>query len=183
MASAYPPLRSARRLGIEAMTTKVNGIQQAQEIAEALERNGKIYLKCGEVRARRVSVATAVATILADGRRETSNVAVPGDYIVTAPGGERYVVKPDVFAARYEPKSGTRDVYLARGEIVAVPNPLGRAVHLVAPWGEVQSGSADCMIADAFDPVTKKRAGRPYIIDRAEFEKTYSRVQPAWCWR
>ena len=183
MASAYPPLRSARRLGIEAMTTKGNGIQQAQQIAEALDRTGKIYRKCGEVRARRVRVATAVETILTDGRTETRNVAAPGDYIVTAPGGERYVVEPEAFAARYEPKSGKRDVYLARGQIVAAPNPLGCVLHLVAPWGEVQSGSADCMIADAFDPETKKRAGRPYIIDRAEFEKTYSRLEPAWKWR
>ncbi len=166
------------------MSTKgKDGMPQGQTIAEALDRNGNIYRKCAEVRATRVSVATPVETILADGRRETSNLAAPGDYIVTAPGGERYVVKPDAFAARYEPKSGTRDVYLASGKIVAAPNPLGRALHLVAPWGEVQSGSADCMIADAFDPATKKRAGRPYIIDRTEFEKTYSRVKLAWYWK
>ncbi len=162
------------------ITRGSNGIPQAQAIAEALNRNGKIYRKSGEVRARRVDFMTTVVTTLADGRRETRNVAAPGDYVVTAPGGEQYVVKPDVFAARYELKPGTRDVYLARGEIVAVPNPLGRFLYLVASWGQVQSGSADCMIADVFDPATKKRAGRPYIIDRAEFEKTYSRVKPPW---
>lgn len=154
------------------------GIKQA--IAEALDRDGGTYCKKGEVRARRVSVPTPVETILADGRNETRNVAARGDYVVTGPGGEHYVVKPDVFAARYERKPGTRDVYLARGEIIAVPNPLGHAIHFRASWGEVQSGSADCMIADVYDPATRKRAGRPYIIGRAEFEETYTPVRTPW---
>ena len=154
---------------------KDEGVEQA--IAEALDRDGKIYRKNGEVRARRVGVATPVETILADGRKETKNVAARGDYIVTGPGGEQYVVKPEVFAARYERKPRTRDVFLARGEIIAVPNPLGHAVHFWASWGEVQTGAADCMIADVFDPATRKRAGRPYIIGRSEFEETYT---PAW---
>ena len=68
----------------------------------------------------------------------------------------------------------------ATGQVIAVPNPLGRALHVVAPWGEVQSGSADCMIADKFDPATKKRAGQPYVIDRAEFAKSYSPIKSAW---
>jgi hypothetical protein len=154
------------------------GIQQA--IAEALDRDGKIYRKNGKVRARRVSVATPVETILADGRKETKNVAARGDYIVTGSGGEKYVVKPEVFAARYERKPGTRDVYLARGEILAVPNPLRLAIDFWASWGEVQTGAADCMIADVYNPATRKRAGRPYIIGRAEFEETYTPVKTAW---
>ncbi len=157
-------------------------IPQDQAIAEALDREGKIYRKTGEVRARRVDVPTKVVTTLADGRVETKNVAAAGDYIVTAPSGEQYVVKPDVFAARYKLKRGKSDVYLASGQIVAVPNPLGRVLYLLMSWGEVQNGSADCMIADVFDPATRKRAGRPYIIDRAEFERTYSRVKRA-CWQ
>lgn len=152
------------------------GVKRA--MAEALDRDGKLYRKNGEFRATRVSVATPVETILADGREETKNVATPGDFVVTGPGGERYVVKPEVFAARYGRKRGTGDVYLARGEIIAVPNPLGHAIRFWASWGEVQTGAADCMIADMFDPATRKRAGQPYIIGRAEFEKTYRRVRP-----
>lgn len=154
------------------------GVKQA--IAEALDRDGKTYRKSGEFRARRVSIATPVETILADGLQETKNVAIPGDYIVTGPRGERYVVKPDVFAARYERKPGTRDVHLARGEIIAAANPLGRAIHFRAAWGEVQTGAADCIIADVLDQGSQKRAGRPYIIGRAEFEETYCPVRSAW---
>ena len=146
-------------------------------MAEALDRDGKPYRKNGEFRATRVSVATPVETILADGREETKNVAAPGDFVVNGPGGEHYVVKPEVFAARYQRKRGARDVYLARGEIIAVLNPLGHAIRFWASWGEVQTGAADCMIADMFDPATRKRAGQPYIIGRAEFEKTYRRVR------
>jgi hypothetical protein len=62
-------------------------------------------------------------------------------------------------------------------------NPLERAIQFWASWGEVQTGAANCMIADVFDPATKKRAGRPYIIGRAEFEETYSPVRSAWYWR
>jgi hypothetical protein len=150
-----------------------------QAIAKALDRYGKVYRKIGDVRAKRVDVETAVETILADGHKETKNVAAPGDYIVTGPGGEEYVVKPKDFVARYEPMPGTTDGYLACGEIIAVRNPLERPLDFVASWGKVQSGAADCMIADMFDPVTRKRAGRPYIIGRAEFEETYTPVSPA----
>jgi hypothetical protein len=151
------------------------GVKRA--MAEALDRNGKPYRKNGEFRATRVSVAIPVETILADGRKETRNIAASGDFVVTGPGGERYVVKPEVFAARYERKRGAGDVYLARGEIIAVANPLARPIRFWASWGEVQTGAADCMIADMFDPATRTRAGEPYIIGRAEFEKTYRRVR------
>ena len=134
------------------------------------------YRKNGEFRATRVSVATPVETVLADGRKETRNVASPGDFVVTGPGGERYVVKPEVFAARYERKRGARDVYFAHGEIIAVPNPLGRAIRFRASWGEVQTGAPDCMIADMFDPATRKRAGQPlYYWPRGIRENLSSR--------
>jgi hypothetical protein len=156
------------------------GSPQGQVISDALDEKGKLYRKTGEVRATRADVATPVETVLASGHRETKNVAAPGDYIVTGQFGERYVVKPDVFASRYEPKPGTSDVYLARGYVRAAPNPLGRAIHHVAPWGEIQFGQADCMIADIYDPAEGKRAGKPYLIARAEFDRTYKPVRPAW---
>ena len=70
-------------------------------------------------------------------------------------------------------KPRKRGVYIARGYIVAVPNPFGCPVSLRAPWGEMQHGSADCMIADVIDPKTGQRARQPYLIARAEFERTY----------
>ncbi len=149
----------------------------APEIAHANNRNGKIYRKVTEVQASSADVVTLVETVLADGDTETKNVAKPGDFIVTAPGGERYVVKPDTFRARYTRKSGNKEVYVARGHIVAISNPFGRPISIKAPWGEMQYGSADCVIADIFDPTTKKMAGEPYIIAREEFARTYKLVR------
>lgn len=149
----------------------------AAGIAHALESSGKLYRKSAEVQAERAAEATPVETILADGTKETSNVAEPGDYIVTGLGGERYVVKPEIFQARYVRKPGKKDVYIARGYAVAVRNPFGRPISIMAPWGEHQRGAADCMIADVFDPAKGQRAGEPYLIAGAEFARTYKPAQ------
>lgn len=44
---------------------------------------------------------------------------------------------------------------------------------MMASWGEMQNGQADCMIADTFDPETEILGGDPYIIGLAEFNTTY----------
>lgn len=147
------------------------------ELLKAL-RGGQRYRKVGEVRARKVKQNTTVETVLADGTKETSNIAGPGDYIVTGPRGEHYALGPETFEARYTLKPGAKNVFLACGEVTAVENPFGRPISIMASWGNRQFGTADCMIADRIDPVTNKRSGRPYIIGRAEFEDTYERVLP-----
>jgi len=124
----------------------------------------------------RAIAARVIVTTLADGTEETRNTAVPGDFIVTGLGGEKYVVKPATFLARYRAKPRKRGVYIPRGDIVAIPNPFGCPVSLRAPWGEMQQGSADCMIADMVDPNTGQRVRQPYLIGRAEFERTYAAV-------
>ncbi len=158
----------------------------ASALADALDRHGQRYRKMAQVRARRARQETAVNTVLAGGAQETKNIAEPGDYIVTGAGGERWVVKPGTFEARYVLKPGRKTVYAARGQAVAVKNPFGRPISIMAPWREKQHGAADCMIADVYDPATRKRAGEPYIIAHAEFERTYElvpkrgkKVQPA----
>ncbi len=155
------------------MTSKQSaGIPQDQAISEALDRDGKVYRKTGEYRAQKAEVSTPVETVL-DGKVETKNVAYPGDFIVTGAAGERYVVKPDIFASRYEPKQGQAGVYLARGHVKAIPNPFGRPLHVLAHWGEIQHGAADCMIVDIYDTAAGKRFGHPYLISRAVFDATY----------
>ena len=116
-------------------------------------------------------------TVLADGTKETSNVAEPGDVIVTGVGGERWVVKPETFQARYVLKRSGKAIYIARGQIVAFQNPFGRPICMMAPWGEMQYGSEDCMIADVVDPATQQSAGEPYLIAGEEFAQTYKLVQ------
>jgi hypothetical protein len=150
--------------------------RHANEIALALDNHGKVYRKIGQVRAKPVSAATLVDTVLSDGTKETTNRAQPGDFIVTGPAGERYVVERETFLARYAPKPGTSMTYIALGFVVAVPNPYSRPIAINASWGEVQYGAADCMIADIFDAASGRRAGQPYVIGLAEFGRTYAAI-------
>lgn len=148
-------------------------------ISDANQRNGKLYQKNAQVQARQATRKTAVRTVLADGTTETKNIAEPGDIIVTGAGGERWVVKPETFQARYVLKPGSKGTYIACGHIVAVKNPFGRPISIMAPWGEMQHGSKDCMIADVFNPATQQRAGEPYLIAAGEFALTYQPVKTA----
>ena len=95
-------------------------------------------------------------------------------------------MKPETFEARYALKPRRKATYIAHGESIAVKNPFRRPISPLAPWGRRQHGAADCMIADAVNPATQRRAGKPYIIARAEFDRTYElvpvvakKVQPA----
>ena len=101
--------------------------RHSPEITKLLETQGVRYRKLGEIHAERVAVTTPVVTTLTDGTVETKNRAQPGDYIVTAPAGERYVVKPETFLARYVPKPGEPNVYTALGQIIAAENPYRQA--------------------------------------------------------
>ena len=148
----------------------------SQQFESAL-KEGRRYRKVAEVRAERTLQSCTVKTTLSNGWTETTNFAERGDYIVTAASGERWVVKPDAFERRYAPKPGEHNVFIALGEVIAAPNPFGRPIEIVAPWGEKQKGETDCLIADELDPATGKRARQPYLISRAEFEQTY---RPAW---
>lgn len=145
----------------------------SQQLESALTEHGHRYKKVAEVRAERALQPCTVITTLSNGQTETTNFAGRGDYIVTAASGERWVVKPDAFKRRYAPKPGEQNVFIALGEVIAAPNPFGRPIEIVAPWGEKQKGEADCLIADELDPATGERAGQPYLIGRAEFEQTY----------
>ncbi|MBT3070014.1 PGDYG domain-containing protein [Rhodomicrobium sp. Az07] len=144
--------------------------------AAALETQGRRYRKVAEVRADRVSRPQPVKTVLLNGQTETTNRAEKGDYIVTAGTGERWVVRPDAFAQHYSAKPGAKNVYVAQGEVIAVQNPFGCPIEIIAPWGKKQAGEADCMVADALDPATGERGGEPYLIARAEFEGSYRAV-------
>lgn len=148
----------------------------AAEVGAALDSYGKLYRKVGQVRARITLVSTQVKTILANRALETINRAEVGDYIVTAPAGEKYVVKPSTFLARYSLKPKTKTVYFAKGLVIAVPNPYSSPIAIISAWGELQYGARDCMIADIFDPDAGRREGQPYIIAYTEFRQSYVEV-------
>ncbi|MDD5068828.1 MAG: PGDYG domain-containing protein [Candidatus Pacebacteria bacterium] len=146
--------------------------RHAPEIMQGLE-NAPIFKKQGEMRAEIAKGGEEIITKLTDGTTETKNVAKAGDAIITNPGGERYVIDGIKFAKRYEPKAGEPGVYSAKGYCKAIDNPFNSPVTMMASWGEMQNGAADCLIADTYDIDTKAMGGEPYIIARAEFNQTY----------
>ncbi len=131
-----------------------------------------IYRKNAIVEAQQVTEQTTVTTKLADGTEETVNTAEAGDYIVTNPSGEKYVLKPDNFAKRYEPMEDGK--FRAKGMSRAFVNPTGGPISIMAPWGEVQKGGPDCMIATVYDPEHPDEIGSDrYIIGGDEFKQTF----------
>jgi len=70
------------------------------------------------------------------------------------------------FENKYELIEG--DTYNAKGEIVAIQNPTGEPITIIAPWGEEQHGGPDCWIAKNPDDPSDR-----YIIGGAEFAETY----------
>jgi len=136
-----------------------------------------VYKKKGEVTAQVAAGGEKIETILADGTKETANTAEAGDFIITNPGGERYIVKPDKFNKRYGPKEGEEGVYEAKGYCKAISNPYEEDIKMMASWGEVQIGDWECKLADTYDPETKTLGGEPYIIEKNAFEQTYGIVE------
>lgn len=145
-----------------------------QEITDALN-NSYVYTKVGTVVAERMNSKTRIETIVADGFLETVNDAEPGDYLVTNPTGEKYVLKPDVFNKRYE-STQEYQVWKAVGLIRAIPSPFNTDIEIDAPWGETQRGKANCMIATAIENDFDEAGEERYIIEAEAFLATYMRL-------
>lgn len=129
-----------------------------------------LYRKSAVVTARRTTTAERLDTVLSNGLVETSREVPAGEWIVTNPGGEQYAISDEKFSSRYELRGDGQ--YQAKGVIRAFQNPTGGDVEVMAPWGEMQYGDANCWFAagtsDDLNP-TKDC----YIIGGDEFKETY----------
>ncbi|HBM45457.1 MAG: hypothetical protein UT05_C0009G0014 [Parcubacteria group bacterium GW2011_GWF2_38_76] len=147
--------------------------RKSTEIMEALAK-APIYKKQGQVTARPAVNGEEITTTLESGAKETVNRANEGDWIVTNPSGEQYIIPEKKFFGRYEATSVT-GTYVAKGYCRAIYNPLGNPIEIMASWGSLQTGDERCLIADACD-ADGKMDGEPYIIDADAFAKTYKPV-------
>ena len=145
--------------------------RKAPEIMEALA-NAQVFKKQGQVNARPAVVGEGITTTLESGAKETENTAQEGDWIMTNPSGEQYIISEKKFFGRYEATSED-GVYKAKGSCRAVVNPFGKPIEIMASWGSPQTGGADCMIADTCDEDGSNMGGEPYLIDADAFAKTY----------
>ncbi len=149
-------------------TEKVD--RKSPEIMEAL-KNAPIYKKFGEVKARQAVAGEKITTILESGQKETENTANEGDFIVTNPGGEEYIISEKKFLSRYE-GTDKEGIYGARGFCKAIKNPYGKPVEIIASWGEAQVGDENAFFADVCDEQGNAE-GEPYIIEGNAFANTY----------
>lgn len=152
------------------MFTKVD--RKSLEIMSALEM-APIFKKQGRVQARPAVEGEVVVTTLAGGAEETINTAKANDWVMTNPSGEQYVIGKEKFFGRYEP-TDENGVYQAKGYCIAVKNPFGTPIEIMASWGSPQTGDENCLIADTCDANGENRGGEPYLIDSKSFAETYA---------
>lgn len=149
--------------------------RKSPEIMEALQ-NAPMYRKFGNVRAHRANPGEQITTTLADGRQETVNTANEGDWIMTNPDGEQYIISETKFLSRYE-NTDLEGTYSAKGFCKAIKNPYGKPIEIMASWGSPQTGDENCLIADVSDQ-EGNLSGEPYLIDGPAFQNTYKSYQP-----
>ena len=138
-----------------------------------------IYKKTSEITAIQVTKRQQIDTVLKSGLLETNNVAEVGDYIVTNPDGEQYIVKKENFTKKYTETEKSRlvngkkqIVFTPKGKIRAFQNNTGKKVKIIAPWGEEQYGEENCYFAAPCDESGNIGTDR-YIIGKEEFDNTY----------
>ena len=154
-------------LGTVKTVTPVN-LQDAENTSRF--STAPLYRKSAVVTARRTVKTEKLDTVLSNGLVETSREVPAGEWIVTNPGGEQYAISDEKFRARYELRGDGQ--YQAKGVIRAFKNPTGGDVEVMAPWGEMQYGDANCWFASGTnDDLTPTKDC--YIIGGDEFKETY----------
>lgn len=149
--------------------------RKSPEIMSALV-DAPVYKKFAAVIARQAIPGEEVITILKDGRLETKGVAAEGDFVVTNPTGEKYILSAEKFLPRYL-AANEEGVYIANGHVRAIKNPTGVPIVIQASWGESQYGDENCFIVDVCDDGGIDMAGEPYLIDSDSFFETYRETE------
>lgn len=121
--------------------------------------------KTAKVTARTATEGERVDTIMKNGLVETTNTAKAGDYVVTNPGGEQYLVGKEKFEKRYVPTDNP-NVFAPNAAPVKVLE-LDRNVSFKAPWGETMNIRAGGVLVS-------NGPGDVYGIQPDEFKETYS---------
>lgn len=133
-----------------------------------------LHKKQGQVHARPAMPDEKIVTTLASGLEETTNTARVGDWIITNPAGEKYIVPKQKFSDRYE-STNANGIFHAKDYIRAMKNPYNEPIEIVAPWDAPMMGDENCMIADACDANGNNMQGKPYLIEGKAFAETYAK--------
>ena len=152
----------------EAKTVKRVNLQDATNTKRF--KAAPLYRKSAVVEARQTTAVERLETVLSNGTVETTREVPAGEWIVTNPGGEQYAITDEKFQSRYE--SNGDGQYQAKGIIRTFQNPTGGDVEIMAPWGEMQYGDANCWFATGTDGELAPTKDC-YIIGGDEFKDTY----------
>ena len=108
---------------------------------ESLIANGAVvknYAKFARIQAIEAVGGEVIETILADGTKETSNTANAGDWIVTNPGGEKYIVPAAKFPKKYEAAPEIGDGWFKPTGGVQKFLELDEDTKFICSWDEEQ---------------------------------------------
>ncbi len=143
--------------------------EKMKSYVEGLIANGascKTYTKFARVLAREAKEGEVIETILTDGHRETSNKANAGDWIVTNPGGESYIVPANKFGKKYEPAPELGEGWFKPTGGIAKFIQISENISFICSWGEAQNMRAGSFISiTSLDDI--------YGIAEQEFYDTY----------
>lgn len=143
---------------------------KSKDIIDALNKS-PIYLKNILVKIRPAKENEQIITTLNDGEKETFNIAKIGDWIVTNPSNEEYIIDNKNFSEHYK-KTDKPNLYIENSYCKAIKNPFNKPIKINAPWGFTQIGDEKCMIINKCQ-VNGILENSPYIVDIDSFEETY----------
>lgn len=98
------------------------------------------------------------------GTEETRNVCSPGDTIICAAAGEKYVVPAKKFSNLYDVVEGGIVPSQATRHGAVFDRPCGA---IAVPWGDV-------VVVRQGDVIVREDAGKFYRVDKDEFARTYA---------
>jgi len=145
-------------------------ILENPELTEKIFGEVDTYAKFARVQAVQAKGGEEIVTVLADGTKETKNVAKAGDWIVTNPGGEQYIVPEAKFAKKYEKAADLGDGWYKPTGGAADFRQIKHDMNMLAPWGEEQvlKKGAYINVTDINDL---------YGVAEAEFNDTYKTIK------
>ena len=139
--------------------------KEVQKLFKEHKDPAKKYKKVGTVVARAASEGEKIDTVI-DGVKETTNTAHKGDWVVTGPKGEEYIISGEKFDSRYK-ATDKPNVFKATGVCYAIEY-RGLAFQFDASWGERMIMKSGDYLA-SLSPT----GSEPYRIEREVFHKTY----------
>ena len=124
------------------------------------------YVKKATLQARPAQEGQKIITVLQDGTVETVNTAKEGDWIVTNPGGEEYIISGENFAKKYVAAPELGEGWYKPSGTPQLFIEIQKDLTITTSWGETQF-----LRAGAYLNITKP--GDVYGVAAQEFKDTY----------